>query len=156
MLDLIINGLETAPARHCFTYAIFWQGVGKIKGSHIFLSMRCKTILYHNWSILSTTWLERGLRFFSSEASKAWGVWSGLKSACSEHLARKIVEQKFAIVYDALYNDYFLDIYAQYQHFLAQTLPESVTDQGKSLIDLSDLCFWKEHLPTIQSDVTKA
>ncbi len=39
-----------------------------------------------------------------------------------EHLARKIVEQKFAIVYDALYNDYFLDIYAQYQHFLAQTL----------------------------------
>ncbi|WP_302450740.1 RNA polymerase recycling motor HelD [Ligilactobacillus animalis] len=50
-----------------------------------------------------------------------------------DHLARKIVEQKFAIVYDALYNDYFLDIYAQYQHFLAQTLPESVAEFSERL-----------------------
>lgn len=43
-----------------------------------------------------------------------------------KYLAKKLVKQKFEKVYDALYNDYFLDIYAQYQHFLSLVLPESV------------------------------
>lgn len=42
------------------------------------------------------------------------------------YLATKLVRRKFETIYEALYNDYFLDIYAQYQHFLSQSLPESV------------------------------
>lgn len=41
----------------------------------------------------------------------------------TDFLARKIVTKKFEVIYDALYNNYFLDIYAQYEHFLQQVLP---------------------------------
>lgn len=44
------------------------------------------------------------------------------------YLARKLVEKRFEIIYDALYNDQFLDIYAQYEHFLSQNLPKSVAE----------------------------
>src|SRR5699024_1291737 len=41
-------------------------------------------------------------------------------------IGRKIVKKRFAPVYDALYNNYFIDYYAQYSDFLANKLPEDV------------------------------
>ncbi|GEK28818.1 RNA polymerase recycling motor HelD [Furfurilactobacillus siliginis] len=40
--------------------------------------------------------------------------------------ARAIVRRRFSPIYEALFNNYFLDIYRQYDHFLQTTAPESV------------------------------
>lgn len=43
------------------------------------------------------------------------------------YLALKIVKDRFKSVYDAIYNNYFLDIYRQYSAFLAENLSGSET-----------------------------
>lgn len=42
-------------------------------------------------------------------------------------VARAVVAEKFAPVYSALYDDYFLDVYAQYRDFLDQHQQDAVT-----------------------------
>ncbi|WP_282708590.1 RNA polymerase recycling motor HelD [Ligilactobacillus sp. Marseille-Q7487] len=42
-----------------------------------------------------------------------------------DYLARQILKKRYAKVYEALYNDYFIDTYAQYEHFLNTTLPKA-------------------------------
>lgn len=58
------------------------------------------------------------------------------------YIGRKIVKKRFAPVYDALYNNYFIDYYAQYSDFLANKLPEAVDLFNQNLefhkIDLVD------------------
>ncbi|GAB6093427.1 DNA helicase [Furfurilactobacillus curtus] len=43
-----------------------------------------------------------------------------------KYAARLIVRRQFEPIYDALFNNYFLDIYRQYDHFLQQVHPQSV------------------------------
>ncbi|MFD0897776.1 RNA polymerase recycling motor HelD [Loigolactobacillus binensis] len=42
------------------------------------------------------------------------------------YIAEKIVRERLTIVYDALYNDYFIDLYEQYADFMSQAAPPEV------------------------------
>ncbi|MCP0887262.1 AAA family ATPase [Ligilactobacillus sp. WILCCON 0076] len=42
------------------------------------------------------------------------------------YIAHQIVKQHYAVVYDALYNNYFIDIYAQYEDFLQLNLKSAL------------------------------
>lgn len=44
-----------------------------------------------------------------------------------DYLGYQIVLKKYQPIYDALYNDYFIDIYRQYTDFLEQALPQART-----------------------------
>lgn len=44
-----------------------------------------------------------------------------------QFIAEKLVRDRLAIVYDALYNDYFIDMYEQYADFMRQATPNDVT-----------------------------
>ncbi|MGV0168128.1 RNA polymerase recycling motor HelD [Furfurilactobacillus sp. WILCCON 0119] len=43
------------------------------------------------------------------------------------YASREIVRRRYRTIYDALYNNYFLDIYRQYDHFLETVTPTTVT-----------------------------
>ncbi|HAT53670.1 MAG TPA: ATP-dependent DNA helicase [Lactobacillus sp.] len=43
-----------------------------------------------------------------------------------QYASREIVRRRYEPVYDALFNNYFLDIYRQYDHFLQTTIPANV------------------------------
>lgn len=44
------------------------------------------------------------------------------------YVARALVRKRYEVIYDAIYNDYFIDIYEEYCHFLRQCQPEDVPD----------------------------
>ncbi|MFD1670517.1 RNA polymerase recycling motor HelD [Agrilactobacillus yilanensis] len=43
-------------------------------------------------------------------------------------VARALVRQRYQVIYDAIYNDYFMDTYEEYCHFLAQCPPDFASD----------------------------
>lgn len=64
-------------------------------------------------------------------------------NAKQQFLARHLLKKRYAKIYEALYNDYFIDTYAQYEHFLINNkLPASAKAYAQNLefhrIALSD------------------
>lgn len=50
-----------------------------------------------------------------------------------DYLAYQLVKKKFAPIYDAIYNNFFFDAYAQYSHFLEQVLPNGLASYNENL-----------------------
>lgn len=44
------------------------------------------------------------------------------------YVARALVRQRYQVIYDAIYNDYFIDTYEEYCHFLQTCRPEAVPE----------------------------
>lgn len=49
------------------------------------------------------------------------------------YIGRKIVHKEWESVYDGIYNDYFIDTYAQYREFLSQNYPQALEDFDTNL-----------------------
>jgi Superfamily I DNA and RNA helicases len=49
------------------------------------------------------------------------------------YLGMKIAEKQYAVIYDALFNDFFFDDYEQYGSFLKQKLPQSFEEYSQNL-----------------------
>lgn len=49
------------------------------------------------------------------------------------YIGRKIVHKEWANVYDGIYNDYFIDTYAQYRDFLKHNYPQALDDFDSNL-----------------------
>ena len=49
------------------------------------------------------------------------------------YLSRQIAEKQYAVIYDALFNDFFFDDYEQYGSFLKQKLPQSFEEYSQNL-----------------------
>lgn len=78
------------------------------------LHTRIKLAVYDDW-------VQTQLELLSAEASRQLLAGHDFASGDDEaqFLAEAVVRKAFAPVYDAIYNDYFLDEYQEYQHFLA-------------------------------------
>lgn len=50
-----------------------------------------------------------------------------------EYIAKQIVKERFAVIYDAIYNNHFIDIYEQYAAFLTTHLPEAAATFNQNL-----------------------
>ncbi len=66
-------------------------------------------------------WVQTQLELMSDETTRQLLAGREFESGDDEaqFLAEAVVRKAFAPVYDAIYNDYFLDEYQEYQHFLA-------------------------------------
>ena len=83
-------------------------------------------------SELNATWVLEKIDSLSEEqyrkylGTKRRGAFQEV-AAEEEYIAKQIIKQRFAIVYDALYNNYFVDFYEQYLGFLKQILPQATS-----------------------------
>lgn len=50
-----------------------------------------------------------------------------------EYIAKQIVKERFAVIYDAIYNNHLIDIYEQYAAFLTTHLPEAAATFNQNL-----------------------
>ncbi|MCD2256800.1 AAA family ATPase [Lactobacillus sp. CC-MHH1034] len=58
------------------------------------------------------------------------------------YVARALVRKRYEVIYDALYNDYFMDLYAEYGHFLATARPENIAPT-----------VWQTMVTQVQNDI---
>jgi DNA helicase-2/ATP-dependent DNA helicase PcrA len=76
-------------------------------------------------------WVQTQLELMSNETTRQLLAGREFESGDDEaqFLAEAVVRKAFAPVYDAIYNDYFLDEYQEYQHFLATVqVPDVAAD----------------------------
>ncbi len=53
----------------------------------------------------------------------------------ADYIARKIVTRRLRVIYDAIYNNYFLDTYSQYADFMQQVTPPTGINQDDMSLD---------------------
>lgn len=53
----------------------------------------------------------------------------------ADYIARKIVTRRLRVIYDAIYNNYFLDTYSQYADFMQQVTPPAGINQDDMSLD---------------------
>ncbi|WP_179394106.1 RNA polymerase recycling motor HelD [Lacticaseibacillus absianus] len=94
------------------------------------LKVRIKLAVYDDW-------VQDALGDLSADQARTLAGGRQFASGDAEQrfLATKLVERAFAPVYDALYNDYFLDCYEDYGRFLAQVPAPVAPETWQAMCD---------------------